>query len=205
MIFISAGIYKITSPSGKVYIGQSLNIRKRWNFYRTSKAKSHPKLYNSFCKYGVDNHYFEIIHELPLDISQNIINYYEQLYMDSYRKCGIELLNIREGGYNGRHSKETIEKLRVINTGKILNEETKIKIGLKSKGNKYRLGTKHTKETIEKKSKKVLQFDKFNNFINEFIGAKEAEKLLNISQSNISEVCRGKRKSAGGYIWKFKL
>ena len=25
------GIYKITSPSGKMYIGQSINIKKRWN------------------------------------------------------------------------------------------------------------------------------------------------------------------------------
>ena len=27
------GIYKITSPSGKVYIGQSINIEERWYKY----------------------------------------------------------------------------------------------------------------------------------------------------------------------------
>lgn len=28
------GIYKITSPSNKIYIGQSTNITRRWDEYR---------------------------------------------------------------------------------------------------------------------------------------------------------------------------
>jgi excinuclease UvrABC nuclease subunit len=33
------GIYKITSPSNKVYVGQSTNIEKRWSGYSTNKKK----------------------------------------------------------------------------------------------------------------------------------------------------------------------
>lgn len=55
------GIYKITSPSKKIYIGQSINIQKRFNQYKWSKAKSQPILHRSFKKYGIDKHKFEII------------------------------------------------------------------------------------------------------------------------------------------------
>ena len=44
------GIYKITNPKGKVYIGQSININKRWNAYRNLKLKSQTKLLNSLKK-----------------------------------------------------------------------------------------------------------------------------------------------------------
>ena len=47
------GIYKITSPSNKVYIGQSTNIEKRWSGYSTNKKKmkEQTKLFNSFIKF----------------------------------------------------------------------------------------------------------------------------------------------------------
>ena len=59
------GIYKITSPSNKVYIGQSVNIQKRFRDYKSLKRsiKQQPRLYNSFVKYGVNNHLFEILSE----------------------------------------------------------------------------------------------------------------------------------------------
>lgn len=63
------GIYKITSPSRKVYIGQSKNIYKRWLQYRSLNCKSQILLYNSLKKYGVDKHVFEIVCECsPLDL-----------------------------------------------------------------------------------------------------------------------------------------
>lgn len=33
------GIYKVTNPKGKVYIGQSSNIENRFNDYRAYKCK----------------------------------------------------------------------------------------------------------------------------------------------------------------------
>jgi hypothetical protein len=51
-------------------------------------------------------------------------------------------------------------------------------------------------------SKKVSQFDLSGNFIKYFDGVSEAERITGIS--NISAVCLGKRKKAGGFIWKFK-
>lgn len=62
--YSKCGIYKITSPTKRVYIGESKNIGVRWSNYRNlSNCKSQIKLYRSFKKYGIDKHVFEIIEE----------------------------------------------------------------------------------------------------------------------------------------------
>ena len=91
------GIYRITSPSGKIYIGQSRNIYKRWGQYR-GKFVGQLKLANSFKKYGVNNHLFEIIHFLPIDISKEVIDGYENLYIIQYKEVGFVLMNGTLGG-----------------------------------------------------------------------------------------------------------
>src|SRR6185369_2061533 len=98
MLKIMVGIYKITSPSGKIYIGQTWNFQKRLRDYRNMKDRRQLKLFNSFQKYGFDSHEMKIVHELPVDVSQETLNTYEQFYMDAYRNCGIELLNLKEAG-----------------------------------------------------------------------------------------------------------
>lgn len=52
------------------------------------------------------------------------------------------------------------------------------------------------------KSKKVFQFTLDGTLIAEYNSAKEAENITGIK--HISGVCRNERKSAGGYIWKYK-
>lgn len=205
MIFKS-GIYKITSPSNKIYIGQSRNIKLRWQGHKSDfKNKRHRcKIYNSFKKYGYERHKFEIIHYIDLEVPQNRFDELEQFYIDYYRNNKFELLNMKEAGCYGKHTEETKEKLRNINLGKKLSDETKEKIGNKSRGNKYRLGVKETIDTLIKRSKPVMQYSLDGEFIAEFMGGKTAERETGIPQANISENCRGKRKSAGGYLWKFK-
>lgn len=105
------GIYKITSPSGKVYIGQSWNIKNRWADYGKKTTKNQRKLFFSFNKYEKKHHLFEVIHELPSDVDQAILDAYEQLYMDLYRACNVTLLNCREGGSKGRLSDETKKRV----------------------------------------------------------------------------------------------
>ena len=55
------GIYKITNPSGKIYIGQSVNIDNRISSYKNLKCKNQTKLYRSLLKYTFENHIFEIL------------------------------------------------------------------------------------------------------------------------------------------------
>lgn len=56
----------------------------------------------------------------------------------------------------------------------------------------------------EKTSKKVVQYDKVMNKINEYKSISEASKKTKVFISSISAVCKKKRKTAGGYIWRYK-
>lgn len=137
------GIYKITSPSGKVYIGQSWDIDLRLSKYHQIRWNKQRKLYASFKKYGVKNHKFEVVHELPEDVDQEVMDTYEIFYISQYRSCGIELLNLRDGGSRGKHSEETKElfknnpnlfiKGHSINKGRKQTDEERLKKSIKSK------------------------------------------------------------------------
>jgi len=53
-------------------------------------------------------------------------------------------------------------------------------------------------------NKAVLQFDLKGNFISEFHSFRFAERETGVNQANMNLVCQGKRKTAGGFIWKYK-
>lgn len=54
------------------------------------------------------------------------------------------------------------------------------------------------------KSKPVDQFTLDGKFVKRWPSATDAARELGISKCHISSCCNGKRKSAGGYIWKLK-
>ena len=47
-------------------------------------------------------------------------------------------------------------------------------------------------------------FDLQGNFIKDWDSATQAGKLLNLDDRGINTCCRGKQKTAFGFIWKFK-
>ena len=51
---------------------------------------------------------------------------------------------------------------------------------------------------------KVVQQIKDEQVIAEFYGCHDADRETGISYKNISACCIGKRKSAGGYVWRYK-
>lgn len=53
------------------------------------------------------------------------------------------------------------------------------------------------------KNSEVIQMDLDGNYIKSWESMKSAEEELNIRYQTISAVCRGKKKSAGGYKWKY--
>lgn len=105
------GIYKITSPSGRVYIGQSWNIKRRFLSYGWKGHNSQPYLISSFKKYGIKSHVFEVASILPNDVSQEILNNYEIYYWEQYKSCGFNMMNIREPGSKGKISTESKIKM----------------------------------------------------------------------------------------------
>ena len=70
-------------------------------------------------------------------------------------------------------------------------------------------GTKKEKQSLKmknnkKRSKPVIQYDLQKNIINEYLSLREAERQTNIRYTDILRCCKCKRKTAGGYIWKYK-
>lgn len=122
--------------------------------------------------------------------------------------------------------KEVVEKIVSKNKGKKRTDEFRKKISeIKSKQSEYtkkkistsKTGISHSKEhcaNISKalkgrkniwNNKAVLQYSKDGEFIKEWENVSLVTKSLNIHQSNIIACCKGKLKSAGGFIWKYKL
>lgn len=133
-------IYKITSPSGKVYIGQTKNTRTRWSAHRRGSFGC-TKLYYSIKKYGADQHLFSVIQEIPKDADQKVFDIYEDYYIQQYKSCGVELLNLKGDKIMGKHSDETKEKFKIVFKGRKLRQETKDRIGAAHKGMKRPEGT----------------------------------------------------------------
>ena len=84
------------------------------------------------------------------------------------------------------------------------------KIGGKIVGKKYgaingkKTGAINGKKGAIKHSIPILQFTKDGTLIKEWPSAHEAERHLGILQSSICQCCKGRCKSAGGFVWRYK-
>ena len=153
------GIYKITSPKNKTYIGQSVDIKKRFSAYKRLKCEHQIRLYRSLKKYGVENHKFLIICECEL----SELNDLERHYQEKYNAIGVNGMNCRltessdKSGYCSEETKLKIKKNSIgTRIGRKHSEETKRKIGLAHIGNKHRLGKTMSIENKTKLSKRNL-------------------------------------------------
>lgn len=149
------GIYKITSPTNKIYIGQSINIEKRFSRYkRLGNCNEQKKLYNSFIKHGAENHLFEIVEECKV----SELNIKERFYQEFFNclKSGLNCKLTKTNDRNGEHSEETKLKISIANKGKVPSKEARDKIIKSLIGNKRALGLKHSEETKIIMSKKHL-------------------------------------------------
>lgn len=83
---VEVGIYKITNLiNGKIYIGQSRNIKKRWQNHKcaahnpNNKAYNYP-LYRAMRKYGIENFDFSILENCQI----NQLNEREKYWITYY-------------------------------------------------------------------------------------------------------------------------
>lgn len=120
------GIYKLTSPTGKIYVGQSINIHRRKIRYKNLDCKHQRKLYNSLKKYGFDKHEFEIL-DLCL---KNELNQKERFWQEHFNVIdnGLNCELTNDDNCKKKVSKETRLKLRNSRLGKKHTEESKLKM-----------------------------------------------------------------------------
>lgn len=193
----------IQSPTGRVYIGQSWNILQRFQWYKSKKAFQQPYLYNSFMKHGVDSHEFKILHELPIDVSQEVLDRYECIYIDAYRNAGFQLMNLKEGGRGGKHHPDSVEQMRSKLTGR------KKPSGFGANVSKIQTGRKHSdervKNMVEAKKKPIVQISLNDEFVRFWDFATEAAKFLSISNQALTQCLKkGEGYTCAGFKWLYK-
>lgn len=226
------GIYKITNKiNGKSYIGQSVNIGKRWSHhltvaYNDQYAKSQFYIHYALKKYGKENFSFEVIEECTRDELDEKEKYWIA-YFDTYNNG----YNLTPGGDSSPGSKIQIDQYDLqgnyiqtfegitdaadqLNIG-IGNIITCLKRRAQSAGNymwRYHgeeaptpyINTVKDNHKWSSNKKAVSQYTKDGKYIATYASAHDAARANGKENSNhISECCLGKRKSAGGYIWKY--
>lgn len=227
-------IYKITNPSGKIYIGQTINLKDRVSRYKRYQCKNQKRLYYSLKKYGFDLHTITIIEEVNIDILMEREKFWiEELKVNFTKYKDGNGLNLCDGGIGsiGRVASEEFKiKNSKLHKGKKLSDETKKKISLSSIGRKHseeskikmsnsskgKLLSEETKNKISLSlkgrndhcfKKAIYQIDPdTDSIIEEFDSViSAAKKIGNVSYcGNIISVCRGRLNKAYNYKWKYK-
>ena len=205
-------IYKLHNKiNGKVYIGQtltSLKIRMQNHIGECNRKRSTKCLITkAIIEFGVEN--FEI-KELYKTNSIEELNQKETEYIIHYNS------NNPEFGYNQNTGGRK---------GSVLNDEVKKRISDRvkayaldavRKGTHSSLGRKPTPEKTKKVSEKlksesnpknipILKYDLSGNFICKHYSTRSAARDLGLdTAANIISCCKGRIKSAYGFLWKYE-
>lgn len=173
------GIYCI-SNSKYFYIGQSIDIYRRWNKHRWELKNNKHKnqimqnVYNLYIE--TDPFEFAIIKE----VSTELLNKFEKEFIIEYhykfpdKRC----MNISDPERCYTSNTNTRQKISLALTGISLSEETKAKMSKSRKGQKH-----------EWARKKIVQMDLEGNLIKIWDSVKDAEKELKIRIQKKNKLC----------------
>lgn len=210
------GIYKIKNLiNNKVYIGQSLDIKRRWQAHKN--VQDDCAIHLAFKKYGIKNFSFEVLEECPPEL------------LDEREIFWIKEYNSFNNGYNmtlgGSGSlKRSVECYdEKGNFLKSYNSITEAALDADTSceqiisvcqhyeqryfaGNyqwKYSNDNTLIQPRTKRASKEIYQFDKKGNFIKKFNSLTEVSKELKVDKSRICACCNGRQKTAYGFQWSY--
>lgn len=208
------------------YIGQAQNLQRRSRQHVNSLNKGkhlNGRLQRVFNKYGAPN--FHVLEEIVIDKLDEREQFYLDLLFDLPECLNLakdvkvptkglklseqhkqKLSKATKGNkhwlFGGKHSEASKVKMSEAKKGRTLSNETKQKISKANKGNKC---SEYVKAKISKANKiKILQYSLSGEFICEWNSATDASRELKILNTSICNCCKNKRKTAGGFIWKYK-
>ena len=220
-------IYMYTSPSKKMYIGQTINETSRKWQHKRKTLLTNTKFGNALKKYGFENFEYKVLIKfkptLNIEKLKRVLNKLEDRYIKLYNS--IELgYNLREGGECGIHSEESIQKMK--DYANNMTEEHKINLSISSKKRYERDGltenqdkaleygrhlpcTEESKQKLKQsnstKMKKVGKYDLEDTLIETFNSIADAARSLEGStqktkHNKIGDCCNNRSKSSYGYI-----
>lgn len=214
------GIYKITNKTnGKVYIGQSIDIKKRWKQHinEAKSSRQNTYLYNAMRKYGIDNFSFEIIEECDI----KSLNEREIYWIKFYNSFEGEGYNMTPGGSDPiKVNTQELYNLwdKGLSVGEIVNyyqgtlSASTIKNYLycykkwTKEESKKREGRIKSKTPLQKEGTVIKQYDIFGTFIKNWdTSLHEIERELKIPHNSISKVLCGKLLQSHGFQWKYGI
>lgn len=222
-------IYKLTSPTNKVYIGVTSNIVRRFNQYSNLFTEQQPILHSTLKRYGFRTLTKEI---LFTGLNKEEAAQKEVELIKIYKQSGLSL-NVTNGGdgMNGMTGEKCALAKKIIQldlsgnfiatwygTGDIERELKLTQSGINyacRKRTYFSQGylwiwekeynpsdpPKYYNKAGEALSMQVVALDFDQKFIRLFKSQREAALLLGINQRNISSCVLGLKKSAGGYLW----
>lgn len=223
-------IYKYTSPSGGVYIGQTCKTlegragKNGCNYLAKDKISGkylQPGIAHAIIKYGWDNIKKEILFE---NLTSSQANEKEIQLIKKY-KSGGKCYNISDGG-NGLIGTRDRKIKQYKLSGEFVKEWDSIKeaseflgnpkaqanISACCSGKKYRAYNfiwRYSDDKLEVKPLQpyrcsIDQFNKQGDYICTYCSIAEASKSTGIGDTSIGNCLRGRSRSAGGYMWRFK-
>lgn len=207
-----AYIYQIINDiNGKIYVGKTeRSIEERFKEHcKDSKRREFEKrpLYRAMNKYGTEHFHIELLEETDKPEEREI-------YWIEQKRSFKNGYNATLGGEGTRY----IDYDLVIATYREVQNQNEVARRLNISSDTVHSVLKNNRIDIIPAStaaavatgKIVNQYDLQGNYIQSFPSSKAAAESLgkitttsNGASSHISEVCRGKRKTAYGFIWKF--
>lgn len=165
------GIYKITNKiNGKSYIGQSINIERRFREHKYISSETNQSLIKAYKKYGRENFEFEMLEKCTLEnLNQREMFYIKTLKPQYNRTSGGDgspkhIVSEKTRKILSQKAKEQWnrlpeeEKQRIIKhnlkkpkIGHLVSKETREKL------RQHNLGKKQSKETIEKRKQTFIE------------------------------------------------
>lgn len=227
-----AGVYKLTFPDGKIYIGKSLNIKARFSGHKRGDNANH--LMNGLvCKVGWDNIKKEILFKafVTKDTNQEELNKVlldkEREYIKKFQSNNLEVgYNLYDGGIGTKGYQMTDEHKRKLSESHVglkyapKTEETRRKLSLANKGKKpstqcieaarkVNIGKKASKESLEKRylndprHKRIASYNKNGELVNVYFCLKEAAKDVDAPYQGIQRVLKGELNYCRNLKWVY--
>lgn len=202
-------IYKYTSPSGKVYIGQTINEQKRRNtFYNLNLSYGGDKIDNARHKHKPENFQYEILSSkeyLTKEDAKQDLDYLEIYYIDSYDSYRNGYNSAIGGGTTTgyKFTDEQRQRVSEVQKGRIITETHRDKIAEALKG---KVKSEQHKENMRgKHTKSVLEYDLNGILLAQYDSVTECAKANNTTKSHISDVLCGRRKTHHKKVFRYSL
>ena len=187
----TCGVYSITAPNGKQYIGSSSDITARWKQHRKQLSNvkhANVKLSNSVNKYGLANFKFEILDECS---SENQFKL-EQMYLDKFKPA----LNMSSLAALAFHCTTATSTARATQRTPALREV--------ARANAARNNSQAQLHTPEAKAKTMAAICKpvISDQGEAFESASAAALSLGLNSNTVATSIK-ERSRAGGRYWQF--